>query len=412
MKLFFALGNNPALSAAEIAAILRPETEFELPDRQMLIAETPATDPRTLIKRLGGTVKIGEVLSFCPSRSENAVQETLLSTLKEHLAKRVETNKYCFGFSYYGPRPLDTKKIGLEIKRRFKEDGISARFVVSRERTLSSVVVEQNNLVSGGAEIVLIEKPEGLIIGRTKAVQDFKGLEARDFKRPDRDDKSGMLPPKLAQIMINLTGKIPFHCDCSIKRPERCPVILDPFCGSGTVLQEAALMGVEKIIGSDISKKAVNDTESNMNWLKDNWKLKVGDWKFFNIPAQELSKKIAPKSIDAIATEPYLGPQRGWHDISKTQSELERLYSDALREFKKILKDDGTIVMIWPIFAPRGIHQADFIDPENNGWKIVDALPQNIKGKFKTNFRGNLIYGREGQKVWREIVILKKDISL
>lgn len=407
MKIFFVLGNNPSLSVAEIAAVLRPETEFELLDRQVLSAECPATDAKSLIKRLGGTVKIGEVVSLCASKNPERIIDEALKVLDDHHSKRTESNKYCFGFSYYGQNPPDIRRIGMTIKTMFKERGVSARFVVSRERNLSSVMVEQNNLTSGGAEIIMIERPEGIVIGRTLAVQDFKGLESRDFKRPSRDDQSGMLPPKLAQIMLNLSGKIPCHCDCSLNEEEKCPVVLDPFCGSGTVLQEAVLMGVKKIIGSDISPKAVADTKANMEWLRKKWQSADGDWQFFNLPAQGLSKKISPKSIDAIVTEPYLGPQRGWHDIARTKEELEGLYSQAIGEFKKILKKDGRLVMVWPVFASRGIHQADVLNPNISGFQTVNALPDVVKGKLRVNYRNNIVYGREGQKVWREIVILK-----
>jgi tRNA G10 N-methylase Trm11 len=408
MKIFFALGNNPALSIAEIAAVLPPETEFDLIDRQILSAEAPATDPKSLIKRLGGTIKIGEILSFVPSKNPSKVKEAALSALENKLKERNETNKFCFGFSYYGPGSQDTKRMGLEMKKLLKERGVSARFVVSREKTLSSVVVEQNNLVSGGIDLVLVETSNGIVIGKTMAVQDFKGLEKRDFKRPDRDDQSGMLPPKLAQIMINLSGRIPLYCDCSIKIKEKCPILLDPFCGSGTVLQEAALMGVQKLIGSDISAKAIADTESNMKWLKENFQSLSISLQLLNLSAEKLSERIAARSIDAIVTEPYLGPQRGWHDIPDTIVELENLYSSALREFFKVLKDDGRVVMVWPVFTPVAGHGAGFLSPDVSGWKKVALIPENIKDKVRTNSRGSIIYGREGQKVWREIVVLKK----
>ena len=57
-------------------------------------------------------------------------------------------------------------------------------------------------------------------LGQTLVVQPFKVLSKRDFGRPARDDHSGMLPPKLAQIMINLARR---NDDISTK------TILDPF---------------------------------------------------------------------------------------------------------------------------------------------------------------------------------------
>ena len=407
MKLFFVLGNHPALSAAEIACVLRPETEFELAERQVLIAETPATDAEYLIKRLGGTIKVGSVLSFCPSRNPEVFKAEILKLIEEDLAKRTQTNKYCFGFSYYGANPPDLKKIGLSIKGTLKEKGVSARFVVSNERTLSSVVVAQNKLVRGGAELILAENSEGIFIGKTLAVQDFKGLSRRDYGRPGRDDLSGMLPPKVAQIMLNLSQKIPVHCDCTLNKTEKCPLIIDPFCGSGTVLMEAEMMGAENLIGSDISPKAIADTKINLEWLKKNGQIRKGDWQLLEVSATEVSKKITPASVDAIVTEPYLGPQRGAHDLSKTSADLERLYSAALVEFKKILKPDGHIVLVFPAFASGRRPDLRFINPNIDGYKIIETLPVNLRNSLRTTARGTLIYGRPEQKVWREIVVLK-----
>ena len=123
-----------------------------------------------------------------------------------------------------------------------------------RSPTLSSVVVEQNKLTTAqGAEIVIVQFDKKLFLGKTIAVQPFKELSFRDYGRPARDDYSGMLPPKLAQIMLNLSGAKP------------ADTILDPFCGSGTILTEAMLMGYQDLVGSDVSSKAIEDTGKNIN---------------------------------------------------------------------------------------------------------------------------------------------------
>ncbi len=402
MKKFFVLGNNPTLSIAEIAATLPSATDFSLSNREILTAEVADINETALIKRLGGTIKTGEIISSSSSRNPEKIKTEIFDLLKKILSERKETNKFCFGFSYYGDNFIDTQNIGLTIKKELKQEDISCRFVVSKDKTLSSVVVEQNNLTSGGAEIILIEQPDGISFGRTIAVQDFKGLEKRDFKRPDRDDQSGMLPPKLAQAMLNLSGKISDN--------NKDVVLLDPFCGSGTVLQEAALMGINDLTGSDISEKAVSDTKSNMEWLSENWQLPTDDWKFFKASADRISQEISAKSIDAIVTEPYLGPQRGWHDINKTKKELETLYSSALKEFEKILKDDGCVVMVWPVFAPRPGHAADYLEIDTSSWQKANLIPEELKDTVMINRRGTAIYSRANQKVWREIVVLKKKL--
>jgi tRNA G10 N-methylase Trm11 len=184
--------------------------------------------------------------------------------------------------------------------------------------------------------------------------------------------------------------------------------ILDPFCGSGTILTESLLMGYKDIIGSDISEKAINDTRKNIEWVKKNYGLGIKNYALYNKDVLELSKFIKPNSIDAIITEPYLGPQRGKIDIRKARKELEKLYSKSLVEFTKVLKLDGRVVMVWPIFHTT--YNTQHITPNLNDFKIINPIPKNLKQNKVINLtkRNTIIYGRTDQKIWREIVVIKR----
>lgn len=398
MKYFFVLGNNPGLSAAEIAAVFGAEDKMQLLPGGILFLENPAADMKKMIRRLGGTIKVGTVMAEANRHRNQEVKEKILKMIETDLAEKSSEGKYCFGFSYYGRSGFPIFPIGLEIKKTLKQKGLSCRLVTSREKTLSSVVVEQNNLTTRGMEIVLIEEAETIYICKTEAVQAFKELSFRDFGRPERDDLSGMIPPKLAQIMINLS-----------RAKAEDSTLLDPFCGSGTVLMEAALIGFKNIIGSDLSEKAIDDTKKNTEWLKKTFPSSVFDLELFKISATEISQKIKPNSVDAIVSEPYLGPQRGKHNPHQVAAELEKLYSAALREFKKILKPNGRIVMIFPVRAEGTRPDFHFLNPNLDGWQVVNPLPEGLQEKLHTTRRGTIVYGRPGQKVYREIVVLKKN---
>ena len=242
----------------------------------------------------------------------------------------------------------------------------------------------------------MIQKGSKILIGKTGAVQDFKALSFRDYDRPARDSKSGMLPPKLAQILINLSGG------------ETEDVILDPFCGSGTVVMEAALIGYKNILGSDISEKAVSDTRENIEWIKEKFSIKDVKLNIKNISATGLSRKIKVNSVGAIATEPYLGPQRGKIEIEKVAKELNELYTASITEFYKILKKGGRVAMIWPVFKTG--RQDKQLSPQSKGFKTVNMIPEKLKNYqgIKLTDRNTIIYGRDNQRVWREIVVLEK----
>jgi tRNA G10 N-methylase Trm11 len=429
MKYFFILGNHPALSLAELVSIFgsgRLES-YSAEAAVFELEENNNFDAVGLMRRLGGTIKLGNSIPQIAGLNSKNNLEKILEAVEGVLPKEKGEGKFKFGISVYGKLKLNEKMLGMEVKKVLKESGVSARWVTSREKQLSSVVVDTNKLIGEkGAEIVILKINEKIFIGKTLVVQPFRELSFRDYGRPGRDDLSGMLPPKLAQMMINLANPLP----ASPLRRGRSEAgqeeikILDPFCGSGTVLTEAMLMGCENVYGSDISEKAVDDTKENIKWIKEKFEIRNLKLEIFNKSATELSQFIAPKSVDAIVTEPYLGPQRGNIDIGKVKRELEKLYGEALREFNKVLKPGGRVVMIWPVFkvqsqsvqkskvpassvdrqSPRfQVKSMDFgLSPDLHGFEIVKP---KIKMSGITE-RGTYIYGREGQKVWREIVIL------
>ena len=398
MRYFFILGRTPTLSIAELSSVfnLNKNEKFTgcLTSSNVFIVETDEKiDAKKIINRLGGIIKVG----ILNKETKNLNIENIKNEITDSIKTDDIQGKFKFGISYYGKRKFNIKPLAMETKKYLKEKGISCRWVTCKgnAQTLSSVIVKQNRLVDGGAEIVLIEDNNKILIGQTITVQPFKELSFRDYGRPARDDRSGMIPPKLAQIMINLS---------QAKQDE---IILDPFCGSGTILTEAMLIGYDNLVGADISEKAISDTEKNVQWIIDNYQLRITNYELFNKNAAGLSKFIKGKSVDAVVTEPYLGPQRGKIDVKKTVQELEQLYSKSLIEFKKILKPDGRIVMIFPVFTNNNF-QNRLINPNLNGFKIINPIPKNLRNNkiIKLTDRKTIIYGRPGQKVWREIVIL------
>ena len=203
-----------------------------------------------------------------------------------------------------------------------------------------------------------------------------------------------MLPPKLAMMMINLAIQ------------KQNALILDPFCGSGTIVTEAMLMGYENIIGSDLSEVAVNDTNKNIEWIKDTFNVKNKNLKIdiFQSDFFDITKKINNNTIDAIIAEPYLGkPLRGNEPrsvIEKQALELKAMYLNALTKFAKILKPGGIVVFIIPRFN------------SHNDWIKIDIEKDIIQLGFRNDpilqEHKQLLYWRPGQHVGREIWRFKK----
>ncbi|MDD2354337.1 MAG: hypothetical protein PHX76_03115 [Patescibacteria group bacterium] len=392
MKYFFILGNNPALSLAEVLAVIKPKS-YILISEEFLVTETSADlNPLTLSTVLGGTIKIGLIKEeLAISSYKNKIEESILQIIRDR-QKEVASGKFNFGFSNYSN--LDFGHLGLKIKKDLSSLKINTRFVVSREKTLSSVIVEQNKLLRKGVEIVFARYEDYVILGETMAVQPFKSLSYRDFSRPARDDKSGMLPPKLAKIMINLA------------EADKDGLLVDPFCGSGTILSEAILMGYNNLYGLDLSSKAIDDSFKNINWIKEQYQIEPVSIKFKVKNVLDLSKFIKVNSVSAFISEPYLGPQRGKIEFKSVIKEIEYLYTKALVQMYQVLEKGGRVVMVWPVF-----YGNKFVNPNIGEFKKISILPDNLKNeeiKKRINQRGNIVYGRAGQKVFREVIVLEK----
>jgi tRNA (guanine10-N2)-dimethyltransferase len=202
--------------------------------------------------------------------------------------------------------------------------------------------------------------------------------------------------------MVNLTAP----------RPQA--TLLDPFCGSGTILQEAALLGVEHIVGSDMSDKAVQDSTVNIAWLQEHSQV-TKDIRVFRADAAEIAKHVKPNSIETIATEPYLGPpQRGvprGRVLLPLISALSRQYEQWLQAMADVLQPGGRLAMVWPFFQVE--KQGYFLQVQdaakNAGFQVIQPPTWMLEQPwFRSTPRGTVLYSRPDQVVGREIALLEK----
>lgn len=342
MQTFALLGSHPALSIAELSVLTNQTPSWQ--SSQLAIFDDLQIDLHQLQSRLGGTQKLGVVIGSVTTTDVVELSRFLAADLiTEHPVGKVN-----FGISMYGQDTLRltevkeaTKHLGLETKSRLKEAERSARYVISREATLSAVVIASNHLLDKGAEYVFMVRDNDIMIGRTVDVQNVDDWANRDFNRPRRNAKQGMLPPKLARIMVNLTGLEPYQ-----------KTLLDPFCGSGTVLMEAGLAGYTKVIGGDINAQAIGDTKANQDWLKQQ-NIHTADLDTYVASARDINEHLAPQSVDAIVTETYLGrPRKGVEtekDIEEAIDYLKTLYEESFTALKTVLKPGGVVVVAAPV---------------------------------------------------------------
>ncbi len=380
---FAILGSNSALSIAELETVTQLQPSFTV--GRLALFEGMQDDLGQLQKRLGGVVKLGYIVGSFHSFKSTEIAEFLASILAAD-----GTGKRTFGISILDSGDAQTfshaekllREIGRLTKESLKVYGASGRFVEPKESELSAATLKFNRVLEKGAEFYLIFTPKEVLIGQTAAYQDIDDWAHRDFHRPARDARRGMLPPKLARMMVNLAGR-----DIGDR------VLLDPFCGSGTVLMEAGMIGYDSVIGSDISNEAVEDTKANLNWLQVGraTSVKLHTTKAGNIPAI-LTKQL----VDVVVTEPFLGkPRRGdesLYDIKQSVAELEELYAESFNGVRKVMKEQGVLVLVTPVHIIENQHIAP------NTEKILSQI-----GFKKDDTLVPLYYEREGQYVGRKI---------
>lgn len=386
---WFLLGHEPLISLAELWALLSPKNyQYAAPWFKC----EAALEPAKFIARLGGTVKI------CRELGTNLSAKALLDTIDAEL-KNIE-GKVEFGISSYEEKYELIGEWGKIIKTRLKAGGRSVRFVFNSEPILSSASVTKNKLVDHGREFIVRRKSpanssEALYdLALTQAVQPFEEFSARDYGRPGRDDVSGMIPPKLALMMLNLASA------------KTSAVVADPFCGSGTILTEALLRGYNNLIGSDQAEKAITDTEKNITWFKNKYPaLAQNTVKLHAVPVEKISTILPAGSVAAIVTEPYMGPPlRGREkpdQLKNSCAALANLYISAFSEFSKILRPNGTVIFVIPRFTISGINYtvSDRIIPK------LKALGFNKKRLLGEEFTPTsyILYQRPRQYLGREI---------
>jgi len=117
-------------------------------------------------------------------------------------------------------------------------------------------------------------------------------------------------------------------------------LVVDPFCGSGTILLEALDVYQKQIkcVGMDVSRRSANGAKENA--LAEGFGEDV--IQFHCCDARNFRKKLEEESVNAIVTNLPWGIMTGHKNVSDLQS----MYEVFLRTAWYILKDKARIVML------------------------------------------------------------------
>ncbi len=379
-RIFF-FGRTPELSLTELRVFapsaVRVTDEIARVDGDILVNGQVATDSELMLL-LGGTVKIATYLDTVTGLGS--------TQLVSYIGK--SEGRKTFGLSGYGVSLSVIKQLVEEMKDLFTSSNRSARFVLPREGSvISSVAVEKDHV----QELNLIRVGETYVIALTSVVQPFEHWSMRDYGRPHADAKAGMLPPKVARMIVNI----------ALGADARGKTLLDPFCGMGTIVGEALLRGVNTI-GGDIDEETITKAKKNISWLiakyeaKTNARLYVSD-------ATHIGDQLGSVPVDAVATEPFLGTPRIGEgkvidpsEIADIVKGLDKLYIGCLKHWVTVLKPKSFVVMAIPSFSVGNrVYSVK---------KVVDTC--EILGY--TKHLGPITYGRPHAIVQRNFFVFQK----
>jgi tRNA G10 N-methylase Trm11 len=394
MKSLLIFGRQPALGFAELES-LYGASHVSAFGEKACISDLEAADID--FDRLGGSIRLARILSELPSKDWNKIEKYLTDKTPEH-AEYLE-GKLSFGISVYGLK-VDKRKIArtaLLVKKVIKASGKSVRMVPHDGTELKTATVLYNKLTShNGWELLIVSDGSSVYLAQTVRIQDIDAYSARDQARPYRDAKVGMLPPKLAQIIINLAVG---------ETKDKNLTILDAFCGTGVVLQEAMLMNYH-IYGSDLEPRMVQYSIDNLAWLDTKYpdagdyrRVEIGDatkhtWDFSSVD-----------STIVVAGETYLGQPLSSlpnnEHLSKIIYEVNLMHHKFLENLGKQIPSGTRLCLAVPTW--RGKHEFLHLP-------TLDHLTDigYTRMRFKHVGNEDLIYHRENQVVGRELLVLEK----
>ncbi|OGJ58908.1 hypothetical protein A2635_01785 [Candidatus Peribacteria bacterium RIFCSPHIGHO2_01_FULL_51_9] len=432
------LGHQPHISLSELAAIVPGFKALSLPHKHILNFESSTPLTQENLNHWGGIVVLSEhlplpdslkSLSFFDPKSrllqKNALtplSDAIINFLGESLKVR-KRGKVIFSLRTEGLPPEYLKKLYRICKEHLRRQGRPSRYIGNERKPAIPVLLHDSKIIDSkeGCELTIImDSTQGtpdVHIGLTVGAQDSIAYTRRDMEKPARDTRIGLLPPKLAQVMLNLgqwAVESKQQKEGGDTKKKKQFTVFDPFCGTGVIPMECLLKGWN-VFASDASLKAVHATEKNIEWLRKEYKIFKKDsasdvWKHdATKPFDTQSRPALLEELDVIVTETSLGPAFSDRptiaEVGKLKTANEKLQASFLENVAHVLPGIP-IVCTWPIWYTRS--GPVFLE---KAWKSVEKygftpiLPTPLHAQESP--RPSLIYRRPDQCVGREIVILK-----
>lgn len=385
------LGRQPELSIAELERIYGSSNTRWF-SKQSATVSVDNFD----FNRLGGSQKAGLVTITLPGGSWHSVSTKIVQDYTRKWSKL--DHKVTLGISVYGldASVKEIQRTGILLKKRLRSSDVSLRLVPNAQPAHNTAVSHHNKLglSPNKVELIIVKAESGkIIVAESIGAQNITAIAARDQARPKTDAFVGMLPPKLARLMVNLASG-----------PQEPMTVLDPFCGTGVVLQESLLLGHDAY-GSDLSEKMVSYSQQNLEWLQS--KFHIPDSTFQVVQADAMSHRWTDsQKISAVVAETYLGQPfsapPSSDKLTEVRGNCNHIISQFLRNLHTQIKPGTPLCLAVPAWRDNQGHITHLplvSQLESLGYRLLPL--EQVRHE-------QLIYYRETQVVARQLLLLEK----
>lgn len=396
-KYLFVLGRDPVLSLAEIIVYLKNRSiEFEVnaTEENAVLISSNKLQTKKVIQDLGGTIKIIKILFEGKSLNE------ILEKIKEKELLEWMNEKFCYSLNFYGKEFKGKNSLEEFFKQKFKEHKKKAIYKKPKKLekqeakkikdfNSSPTQVHSWNLIEEQSDFVFFNS-DNFYFGLTIECFNPKELKKRDEERPEQK-KLHSISLRLARILINLSGA------------KENQTLLDPFCGIGSILQEAMFNGIN-VIGIELDNKTSGMARKNLSAFEK--KYNTGKtWKIIQGDSAFVKETLEGKKFDAVASEPFLGPliKRTLREkeAKPIMYELETLYFSFFKKLSFITKKQGIAIVLPAIKCTNGktLHLTEKVF--SLYFKSVNPIKEFNSNAFPFNYM-------EESKIKRKIYLLKR----
>ncbi len=315
------------LSVLEACSVLgRSVQRAEAPTERVSVLHVDHLS-RDRITELSGVHKIAPVTSKVDSSS--GPLDELVGLMTSHLEEKSN-----FSLSGYDIGEDDYEDLVRSMLDGLREAGLRK---VRLLRPKGNELFSERVLSREAFDVVAFPYHEGFGLGPTVWVPDSATMRQRGTRKPVPHSDIAM-SPRLARTLVNLAGL------------GLGQTILDPFCGSGTILIEAYAKSL-RCLGLDSRASRVQETRENLRWSgggasDKGYDIRKGD-------ARELSRILRGSKVDAVVTEPLLLPRLEARPKTQTAraiiEESAGIYNDALASMAESIHSEGRIVVVVPV---------------------------------------------------------------